>query len=283
MKKGWIIYRKNDAQQNKAYIEWFIEEAFKQNMSLELVLRENITIGIRDNKQSVFVHNEPAYLPTFAIVRTIESLLNLHLETLGVQVFNSSIISNICNNKALTHHKVSSLQVPMVDTIFTHKSDVFESPPLPFPFVLKETSGRGGKQVHYIKDTKDWQRSLALITTSDIIIQSCNVKLGKDVRVFVVGNEIIGAVLRESTNDFRANFKLGGTAKLYHLLPTEEMLVNKIITHFDFGMVGIDFLIDHSGNFLFNEIEDIVGSRTLSAVSNSNIVQKYVTHIKNNI
>ena len=31
-------------------------------------------------------------------------------------------------------------------------------------------------------------------------------------------------------------------------------------------MVGIDFIFDEQGQFLFNEIEDVVGSRTLSAV-----------------
>src|SRR5690625_6839454 len=88
--------------------------------------------------------------------------------------------------------------------------------------------------------------------------------MGKDLRVFVIGKQIIAAVLRVNNNDFRANFKLGGSAFLYHLTIDEVEMINKIINHFDFGLVGIDFLIDKEGNLLFNEIEDVVGSRILS-------------------
>ena len=35
----------------------------------------------------------------------------------------------------------------------------------------------------------------------------------------------------------------------------ETALIEKIIDAFDFGMVGIDFIFDKAGRFLFNEIE----------------------------
>ena len=67
-------------------------------------------------------------------------------------------------------------------------------------------------------------------------------------------------------------------------LSTEETaLVQKIIDAFDFGMVGIDFIFDENGRFLFNEIEDVVGSRTLSAVSEINIVREYLNFIKESV
>ncbi len=56
-------------------------------------------------------------------------------------------------------------------------------------------------------------------------------------------------------------------------------MVNTIINHFDFGMVGIDFIFDEKGGFLFNEIEDVVGSRTLSMTSDTDIVKLYLEHI----
>ena len=48
-------------------------------------------------------------------------------------------------------------------------------------------------------------------------------------------------------------------------------------------MVGIDFIFDEEGRFLFNEIEDVVGSRTLSALSEINIVWEYLNFIKNSV
>lgn len=280
MQTGWLIYSKQDAQQNISYIDWFIEEARLQNLLLRLVLREDLTIGIINNARTIYFKHEIVAKPDFAVVRTIEPLLSTHLEACSVLVFNSSAIAHICNNKAHTHHHIADLAVPMVDTIFMKTENVSEQPPMTYPFVIKETTGRGGAQVYLIETPHDWTQCISNLSTHDIIIQACNVQLGKDIRVFVVGREIIGAVLRESTEDFRANFKLGGTARWYELHDKEISLIQKIINYFDFDMVGIDFLIGLDGELLFNEIEDIVGSRILSAVSDINILEQYVSHIK---
>ncbi|WP_010099011.1 ATP-grasp domain-containing protein [Ornithinibacillus scapharcae] len=280
MTTGWLIYSKKDAIENNSYIEWFIEEASKQHLQLELILRESLSVGIIRNQPCVLLEGKSVKLPNFSIVRTVEPLLNKQLEELGMQVFNSSRISEICNNKAKTYIEVMKLGIPMVDTLFMNGVNFMEHPPLPFPFVLKDVMGRGGSQVYYIESEQQWNSFRLENQIYQVVLQNTNVKLGKDLRVFVVGKEIIGAVLRESNSDFRANFKLGGTASLYLLNRSEETLIQKIIDHFDFGMVGIDFLIGHNGELLFNEIEDVVGSRTLSAVSSVNILEKYITHIK---
>lgn len=178
---------------------------------------------------------------------------------------------------------MTDLSIPMVDTIFMKRENISDQPPMSYPFVLKESAGRSGKQVYLIESQHDWFYYKSHLSMEDIIIQNCAVQLGKDVRVFIVGQEIIGAVLRERKEDFRANFTLGGSAQWYELNDAERRMIQKITTQFDFGMVGIDFLIGTDGSLLFNEIEDIVGSRTLSAVSDINIVQKYITHIKRNL
>lgn len=41
MKTGWLIYKKQDALENKSYINWFIKEAKEQEIHLKLILRED--------------------------------------------------------------------------------------------------------------------------------------------------------------------------------------------------------------------------------------------------
>ncbi|MUK86967.1 ATP-grasp domain-containing protein [Ornithinibacillus sp. L9] len=283
MNKGWIIYSEQDAYENKAYINWFIHETKEQNLDLTLILREQLQVGLLQNQPTILVDHSMVELPVFAVVRTPEPLLNLLLEEMGIAVFNSSHVARICNHKALTHFEVSKLQIPMVDTLFMKKINLRTTPPMSFPFVVKEATGRGGKQVFFINNQIQWEDCMNQIQSNDVIIQTTNVQIGKDIRIFVVGKEIVGAVLRESNSDFRANYKLGGTATWFELSSNQINMVHKIMNHFDFGMVGIDFLIDHDGNLLFNEIEDVVGSRTLSAVSDLNILQKYTSYIKSKI
>ncbi|MEN1970488.1 hypothetical protein WMZ97_20730 [Lentibacillus sp. N15] len=277
---GWLLYKRKDAIENQAYIDWFVEEAHLAGMSLTLVCREDLTIGIIDQKRSVLIKNQPVKLPDYAVSRTIDHLLSLQLEALEITVFNAAHIAAMCNNKALTHQYICDLQIPMVDTIFLERASMPLKPPLPYPFVLKETGGHGGQQVYYIAHQAAWEEHKATISGNQVIIQACNVVLGKDVRVFVVGKEIVGAVLRENKADFRANYKLGGSVTGYSLSQKETAMINRIIRHFDFDMVGIDFLIDIEGNLVFNEVEDVVGSRTLSIVSDVNILEIYCRHMK---
>lgn len=275
-KLGWLIYNRFDAQKNKAYINWMLEEAKKLDMQLEFHYREDLQIGHRENQLFVDLQMNPIEPPDYAIVRTIDPFFTRQLEMLGTTCFNSSIVAEMANNKAKTHQHISELGIPMSDTIYCFGP---VQPHLPFPFIAKEVHGRGGKSVYLVENQA---QLLSLPKDGEWLIQK-PATYGKDVRVFVVGKKIIAAILRESATNFKANYTLGGSASLYELSDKETTLVQKIVDAFDFGMVGIDFIFDENGRFLFNEIEDVVGSRTLSAVSQINIVREYLEFIKGNL
>ncbi|WP_077621342.1 ATP-grasp domain-containing protein [Sediminibacillus massiliensis] len=277
---GWIIYNKEDAQSNKSYIDWFIDQCRKRHIQLQLVYREDLSIGIFNHQTEVKQNGQTPISPDFVIVRVVEPTLNLHFEMMGIQVFNSFLVSHICNNKALTHMHLSMLQIPMLDSVFAPKTLLDEELPATVPFIIKSVSGRGGRQVALIEQQSDMEKYMKETDGQEFVVQPVNVQAGKDLRVFIVGKEIVGAVLRENKSDFRANYKLGGSATWYSLTKPEIQMIRKIVDHFEFGMVGIDFLFDKDGNLLFNEIEDVVGSRTLSKVSSVNILEKYVQYIE---
>ena len=180
--------------------------------------------------------------------------------------------------------EIMKLEIPMMPSIFVDSKAVPETLPFPFPFVLKEAAGRGGSGVHWIDSFFKWEVVLNHGKGKDFIAQSANyVELGKDVRVFVVGKKIIAAVLRSNSHNFRANFKLGGTASLFSLTSEMETMITRIINHFEFGMVGIDFLVTPAGELIFNEIEDVVGSRILSETTDINLLEQYIAFIKQTI
>lgn len=278
MKTGWLIYKKQDASDNESYIDWFIEEAKNQDITLKLILREDLLIGINGINYITDYQDESLNLPDFCVIRTIDPTLQAHFQAQNVPCFNNYQTSMICNNKSATHIEVAKLGVPAVETF--HFTSYPLTPPLPYPFVLKAVNGRSGSEVFLIENKQAYLNSQNRINKNPFIIQSANVRIGKDLRVFVIGKKIIAAVLRESTNDFRANFKLGGTATFYDLNENEIKTINKIVDHFDFGLVGIDFLIDKDGYLLFNEIEDVVGSRILSETTDINLLSEYLKFIK---
>lgn len=279
MYTGWLIYEEKDMLENSPYIDWFIDEARNQQLDLKLVLRENLTYGINQNGR--YIHSSSGEsMPDFAIVRVIDSQLTRHLEALNVKTFNNSFISETANDKAITHQLIHNLGIPMVHTVFLKKRFLKPVPPLDYPFIVKSTKGRGGTEVYWVSNKEEWHNLINTPLAEDLIAQETNVQVGKDMRVFIIGKEIIGAIMRSSTSDYRANFKLGGSATFVELNKNQINLVMKIVDAFDFGMVGIDFLIGHNNELIFNEIEDIVGSRTLSATTDINILEKYCIFIK---
>lgn len=283
MLQGWLIYTKQDALENESYIHWFIEEASKQQIDLQLMYREHLQVGITEHNPTILYDNQRLKLPNFAVVRTIEPIVQQVFQSFMIPTFNSYRVTHMTNHKSRTYLAMNELGIPVLPTFFSTKEAFPTYPPLPYPFIVKEAIGRGGKQVHYVHTYQNWQTVKDLIQSNDIIIQDANVQLGRDLRVFVIGKEIIASVLRKSDCDFRANFTLGGTAELYSLAPEQVEMINKIIHYFDFGLVGIDFLIGHDGKLIFNEIEDVVGSRILSATTDINLLKKYVTYIKKQV
>ena len=274
---GWLIYSKEDAAKNKGYIEWMLSEAKDLKIELRFCFREDIQIGHRSGGLFLDYKGKTVKQPAFAIVRTIDPLLTKQLEMLNIACFNSSMVAETANNKAKTHQYLSSFGIPMTDTIYCSGQPAAGD--MDYPFIAKEIHGRGGMQVYLIENESDLEK---LPKEGQWIVQKPGT-FGKDVRVFVIGKKIIAAVLRESSSDFKANYTLGGTASLYELSRTEIALVEKIIAAFDFGLVGIDFIFSEDGDFLLNEIEDVVGSRTLSALTDINIVREYLSFIKDSL
>lgn len=277
---GWLIYSAADADRNEQYINWLKEEGQAQGMSISLLYRHKLTIGISHNQPTVMYENKPIALPDFAIVRTIEPVIQQLFEAMDIPTFNSFSIADLTNHKSRTYIEINKLGVPILSTFFTSKEELPVEPPLPYPFIIKEATGRGGREVHYINSEIEWHDTHSKIKSNDLVIQDANVKLGMDLRVFVIGKDIIAAVLRKNGHDFRANYNLGGNAELYPLSESETKIIQKIVDHFSFDLVGIDFLIGHNDELIFNEIEDVVGSRILSATTDINLLEKYMAYIK---
>ncbi|PAD21788.1 ATP-grasp domain-containing protein [Terribacillus saccharophilus] len=276
--RGWLIYDRMDAERNSAFIDWFLEESVSLNIDLQLVYTDNLQVTLRNGQVSVHTKQKQE-TPDFSIVRTINPLLTAQLEQAGITCFNNAEIAALANDKIKTHLEIAKLNIPMVDMHF-QTSAPLPQPPLAFPFVWKTASGRGGKEVHLVENDAQYRLLQQQYAAQSVLMQQLATTPGKDVRVFVIGKDIIAAVLRSSDQDFRANYSLGGSASLYTLSMKEQLLVRRIIDHYDFCFVGIDFLFDENGSFLFNEIEDVVGCRTLSEVSDVNIVRLYLEFIK---
>jgi gamma-F420-2:alpha-L-glutamate ligase len=280
--EGWLLYTKEDYRRNKAFAERFLNFGNNSKSRIRLIFKDDLIYGIKNNTYWLSYKDLEISPPDFVINRSIDYMMSRHLEYMGARVFNSSKVSEICNDKARTYQEIARLSIPVVDTIFADKNMILNDMlKISFPVVVKSADGRGGKEVFLVRSAKELVGVAENTGKNKFVIQKVCGCPGKDVRVYVVGRKIVGAVIRRSKTGFKANISLGGVPEFYHLNENEIKTVMKITDQFNFGMVGIDFIFDENMGFLFNEIEDVAGSRSLYMTSNIDIAKIYLEHIYN--
>jgi gamma-F420-2:alpha-L-glutamate ligase len=200
-------------------------------------------------------------------------------------------VAEICNDKARTYQYVAQLGIPMVDSTF-YKNERIENiiDSIKFPSVIKAVDGHGGNQVFLIEpsnttevESNKKQFIRNQLKCSNIVLQPLVGHKYQDLRVYVIGKTIVAAILRTAKEGFKSNFSLGGEVKQYHLSNKEIKLIKNIMELFNFGLVGIDFIIGDQGELIFNEIEDVVGARMLYQCTDINLVRLYLNYIKENL
>lgn len=273
---GFLVYETVELERNRWYVQKCITGAAQRGHRLELKIAENFSLGIQNSRPALWYEGAPCNLPDFVIMRGHDWRLSRQFEDLGVKCFNNSTVCRICNDKAATHAYLATKGVPMLDTVFVSRAFPVQKAPF-LPAVVKTAGGHGGKQVFWVDAQPQYERVCADIV-GDYIVQRPAGTLGKDLRVYILGNQILAAVLRTGQGDFRSNFSLGGRVEAYTLTPEQQALVENILRHFDFDLAGLDFVFDGEKMYL-NEIEDVVGSRMLYQTTDLDAAELYLDHI----
>lgn len=196
----------------------------------------------------------------FVINRTNDYKIAEYFEQKGIRVFNPSSLSRLANDKQLCYEFMADNGVEIMPI---HYEGV--------PVVKKKIDGHGGTEVEMLTATEEFQKGYVYQKPCDT--------LGRDLRVWVIGGEIVTAILRESKTDFRSNFCLGGSAVPYTLSSDEKQLVKKITALVKSDYIGIDFIFN-DGRLVFNEIEDTVGARMVYDQTDIDILSLYCDYIK---
>ena len=266
--KGLLIYDKVGAERNTWFINRLTESAKAKCCDLELVVIDS------DFNTEALYSLDPK--PDFVIVRTISPNLSLAIESLGIPTFNNHMTSNIANDKMKTHNHATMLNIPTMATDSVANIDMCL--PTEYPKVIKSVDGHGGSEVFWVENAEECKYILSLYPNKSFIVQDLSSEPGVDMRVYVLGGKVLAAVKRTSKSDFRSNFSLGGKAELVPLPNVVYHTVNVLVDSLGADFVGIDF-IRHNGEWILNEIEDVVGTRMLYSLTDIDAADLYIDHI----
>ena len=257
MISGLIIYSKEDIERNQWFIDKCLKELNNELFSLKLVPEQDVTFL---NKEIDFIINRSR---NFEIAKEAESL--------RIRCFNNSLTNEIANDKYKTYKLLKNNNIPCLES-FLSFSEINE-----FPLIMKSVDGHGGQEVYLINSQKDADEILK--KSHKKFIYQRYIENSGDLRIYILNNKVIGAVLRQNEQDFRSNYSLGGAVQTYE--PNEELIGTalKISNLLNADFIGVDFLKTDDG-FLANEIEDPVGSRMLYQACNIDAVSLFIDDIK---
>lgn len=261
--KGLLIYDAIGKKRN----EWFIDRLIKSANALGHELRLDIYDGTCDFDISV----------DFAIVRTISPEINEYFDNHDIPCFNNARTSKIANSKWLTYLFAKELDIAVMDTIMP--STAIEAiGTFAFPFVLKTVDGHGGSEVFLVDSQKKCKELFSLFDKNKLIAQKLSSEPGIDMRLYMLGGKVLAAAKRSSNSDFRSNFSLGGKAEIHAVPDDVKITAQTVCRELNADFVGIDF-IRHNGQWVLNEIEDVVGTRMLYSLTELDPAGLYIEYI----
>lgn len=283
----------------KAYLiinHYLKNKKFNELVNLFLLSSKkyNLDLIVKDNlEMSKLILSNNIEKVDFILFWDKDVHLARELEILGFKVYNSSESIKICDDKSLTYLNLLNKNIPMPKTLISPLTFNFDISSdndfydiilgnFDFPFIIKECFGSFGEQVYLIKDENELKNKLIELKNKRFIVQEfIKESFGKDIRIEVIGGEIILSVMRINEKDFRANLTNGG--KCYEYSPTKEEkdLALKVCKNFNLHFAGVDILFGKNGP-IFCEVNSNAHFKNISDFGNinvSDIIIKYLIDI----
>ena len=289
---GWMLVK--DRFWESYETNRLIEEFQKQDIDIQLVDPNTVDIFVnKDNKKSILVNGEPSDLPKFVFPRTgsgtsyyIKAVIR-HFERMDIPVINSSDAIDNVKDKLYTHQILaqSNLDIPKT-MLLRYPIDIdFVEKNIGFPVIVKKISGSYGRGVFLCEDKKQLRQlvTMAELTKKsyDIIIQEfIKDTWGKDLRVFVVNDKVVGCMMRQATDeDFRANISRGGEGFPYEVNEQIEWLSSESSKALGLDIAGVDLLFQNGG-YKICEVNSNPGFEGMENYTKKNIAGEIVSFIK---
>lgn len=212
--------------------------------------------------------------------------LSAILEAKGKPVVNPYACSAVCGNKLLTTLTLNRAGIPTPKTVvaFTREAALRAIEELGYPVILKPVVGSWGRLVSLAKDRETAEALLEhreqLFPLYQIFyIQEYVKRPSRDIRCFVVGDQVVAAIYRYAPSwDWRTNTARGGRAA--NCPVTDEMRelglrVAKVVGGI---FLGVDMMESPEG-LLVHEINSVVEFRNSVPATGVDIPGLAIEHI----
>ena len=286
--KGFIVVNAYSNSVEYLYQAKRMQEEFVlQGVVVDIITNDSFLMIIENNR---IVSRIPDY--DFCIYWDKDKYILTMLEKTGIPVYNPCRAILNCDDKMLTYIELADNDIPIPKTLpgllcYSEEESVKESTldiaeTLGYPLIIKESFGSLGNELYLVNDRQELKSIMEKVKCRPHLIQEyIETSYGRDVRVIVIGGEVVGGMLRMSDHDFRSNIGSGGRGEVYELTPEMTDIAKRTAKVLGLDYCGIDMLFGKEGP-LICEVNSNAFFYTFEKITGINVAKRYVDHIINN-
>jgi RimK family alpha-L-glutamate ligase len=220
----------------------------------DVIVGKNTGYGIKYNGQEFD-------MPDLVLTRTgsgttefITAIVR-QFEEENVRCINSSLSVEIAKDKMRSHQLLASHGLPIPNTMlvrFPVEVDIVDNM-IGWPCIVKVISGSYGEGIYLCENKTSFKKMMEFVGNLDtpkilLVQEYIDAKPGEDLRVFVIGGKVIGAMKRHAPEgDFRANISAGGRGEPFEVNSEIDYLAREAARICGLDIAGIDLLFDKDG------------------------------------
>ncbi len=264
----------------------------EEKLLFETLERREIDYDRIDDRDLVFDLDRPSpWLKYDAILeRCINHSRALYalkiLNDWGIPTVNTAHVADVCGNKLVTSSALirAGVPSPRVKVAFTPESALQAIEEFGYPVILKPAIGSWGRLLSKVNDRDaaeailEHKEILGSYHHSIFYIQEYIRKPKRDIRAFVIGNETIAAIYRESEH-WITNTARGGVANNCPVTPELNALCVAASNAVGGGITGVDVLEDPQRGLLVNEVNYTIEFRNSIATTGVDIPNRILDYV----
>lgn len=209
-------------------------------------------------------------------------------EMMGVYTTAKSIAIVRSRDKLRSLQLLSRMDVDIPKTAFASQAkdidDLIElvgGAPL-IAKLIESTHGQGVVLAQTKREAKSIVQAFYSINQPILLQEFIEESGGADIRAFVVGGRVVGAMKRQGLDeDFRSNLHLGGIGEKVKLTDEEKKIATKAAKKLGLDIAGVDILQSSRGPLVI-EINSSPGLRGIEEATGKDIASRIIKHVEVN-
>ena len=258
--------------------KWILAAAEARGLTVERLSDADSTFGL----------DPPADRPSVVLNRSVSHTRAVYAawcyDHYGIPTVNAAAVVELAGDKVRTSLRLAERGVPTPRTVvaLSEEAALKAIEEIGYPAVLKPSVGSWGRLLAKVDNAEqavqilEHKGALGSPVHSVFYVQEFVPKPGRDLRALVVGDEVIGAMYRSST-EWRTNAARGGTVESAPVTESLRDLAMRAADAVGGGVLAVD-LMESPRGLLVHEVNPTPEFKALTSATGVDVAAKIVDY-----